>query len=295
MKTRIILIILVLTIGLNSFGQRKKKDEQEPPMGTFVSDAQFKDFIPISPMDFEQEVSIYNKATNSFEKLSIKQLATDKTKIITFLPNETVYSTVEKKDGSAEVKYGPASITAEAGSYTVTLDYAKFTTLKVVLDDGKCAGFTKVGIGMRITAKITTFEAGIDVSSLFGLGIAAKMNKLKGQLSIDIIGMESSQITDLITLPVDISEASVQTALQSLSAIKSKIYDTQTNLYPQILAIKNTNGSCSVFDLLKQIDTDVAKSTKNTSQQQTEQQKQQQLQQQQLQQQQLQQQQQKKN
>lgn len=289
MRTIAILTILTLTAGFTSFGQKNKKGEPEPPMGTFVSDAQFKDFIPISPMDFEQDVAIFNKTTGTLQTLSIRQLATDKTRIITFLPNETVYSTVEKKDGSAEVKYGPASITAEAGSYTVTLDYAKFTTLKVALDSGKCAGFTKVGVGMRITAKITTFEAGLDVSSLFGLGIAAKLNQLKGQLSIDVIGMESSQITDLITLPVDISEASVQTALQSMSAIKSKIYDTQTNLYPQILAIKNTNGKCSVFDLLKQIDPIGSNNIKTNNGQQRQQQIQQQqpqIQQQQIQQQQ---------
>ncbi|MDO9355540.1 MAG: hypothetical protein Q7T55_17695, partial [Solirubrobacteraceae bacterium] len=230
MKIKTLLIVTTLFLSISTYAQKNKK----PPIGTFVSEAQFKDFIPISPMDFEQEVIIYNKEKSKFDTLSIKQLATDKNQIITFLPNETVYSTVEKKDGSAQIKYGPASITAEAGSYTITLDYAKFTTLKVVLDNGSCAGFTKVGVGMRITARITTFEAGIDVSSLFGLGVAAKAGKLKGQLSIDIIGMESSQITDLITLPVDISESSIQTALQSLSAIKSKIYDNPTNLYPQI-------------------------------------------------------------
>lgn len=268
MKIKLSFIILTLFLSVVTNAQSRKN----APMGTFVSEAQFKDFIPISPMDFEQEVIIYNKENLKFDTLSIKQLATNKNQIISFLPNETVYSTVEKKDGSTQVKYGPASITAEAGSYTVTLDYAKFTTLKVTLDNGSCAGFTKVGVGMRITARIITFETGVDVSSLFGLGIAAKSGKLKGQLSIDIIGMESSQITDLITLPVDISESSIQSALQSLSAIKSKIYENSTNLYPQILAIKSTNGSCSVFDLLNTIDPDGSKNIKTVSTQQQQQQ-----------------------
>jgi hypothetical protein len=150
MKIKTLLITLTLFFNVSTYAQKHK-----PPMGTFVSDAQFKDFIPISPMDFEHEVTIYNKDNAKFETLTIKQLATNKNQIITFLPNETVYSTVEKKDASAQASFGPASITAEAGSYTVTLDYAKFTTLKILLETGKCAGFTKVGIGMRITAKIT--------------------------------------------------------------------------------------------------------------------------------------------
>lgn len=263
MKKIIPLLIASLILSNSIFAQKRNK--KDPPMGTFVSEAQFKDYIPISPLEFEQNVIIYDTTLKAFDTLSIKELATRKSEIIRFLPNETVYSTLEKKDGSVDLKFGPAALTGEAGAYTVTLDYAKFTTLKYNIGSN-CAGFTKVGVGMRITAKITTFEAGIDVSSLFGLGVAAKAGKISGQLSIDIIGMESSQITDLITLPVDISESSIQTALQSLSAIKSKLYDEKTSLFPQILAIKKTNGACSVFDLLDKIDNTGANTIKTTNQ-----------------------------
>jgi len=266
MKNSSLLIIAALMFSNSIFAQKRNKKDQDSPMGTFVSEAQFKDYIPISPMDFEQDVVIFETERKTFDTLSIKELATRKEEIIRFLPNETVYSTLEKKDGSLELKFGPAALTGEAGAYTVTLDYAKFTTLKYNIGGDNCAGFTKVGVGMRITAKMTTYDVGIDVSSLFGLGVAAKAGKISGQLSIDIIGMESSQITDLITLPVDISEASIQTALQSLSAIKSKMYDENTNLFPQILAIKKTNGSCSVFDLLDKIDNSVTTTIKTTRQ-----------------------------
>jgi hypothetical protein len=276
---KIIMPLLIASLILSNSIFAQKRNKKEPPMGTFVSEAQFKDYIPISPLEFEQNVIIYDTTLKTFDTLSIKKLATRKSEIIRFLPNETVYSTLEKRDGSLDLKFGPAALTGEAGAYTVTLDYAKFTTLKYNIGNN-CAGFTKVGVGMRITAKITTYEAGIDVSSLFGLGVQAKAGKISGQLSIDIIGMESSQITDLITLPVDISESSIQTALQSLSAIKSKMYDVNTNLFPQILAIKKTDGACSVFDLLDKIDNSGANTIKTTNQQQQQQQQQQQLQQQ---------------
>jgi len=250
--TRIIILVVAIFFSSQIDAQRRKK--KNPPMGTFVSEAQFKDYIPISPMEFEQDVVVFDENKGRFDTLSIKELATRKRGIIRFLPNETVYSTLEKKDGSAELKFGPAALTGAQGSYTITLDYAKFTTLKYNIDQENCAGFSKVGVGMRITAKIVTFEAGLEVSSLFSLGVAAKAGKLTGQLSIDVIGMESPKITDLITLPVDISEASIQTALQSLSSIKSKMYDEETNLFPQILAIKKTNGGCSVFELLDKIE-----------------------------------------
>lgn len=252
-KMKKILLFFVLILIITDLSAQKRKRNQA--MGTFLLESQFKDYIPVSPLEFEQNVIIYDSENNRFDTLAIKQLAANKASVLQFLPNEAVYATVRKNDNSADIKYGPASITAEAGSYTVTLDYCKFTTLKIIHSDGKsCAGFSKVGIGMRITAQITTFQAGVDVSSLFGLGIAAKTNKLSGQLSVDLIGMESSKITDLITLPVDISEASIQSALQSLSAIKSKIYDENTRLYPQIIAIKRADGSCSVFDILNSLD-----------------------------------------
>ena len=73
-------------------------------------------------------------------------------------------------------------------------------------------------------------------------------------MSIDVIGMESNQITDLIPLPSEISPTSIQNSLQALAAIKTKIYDEHTRLFPQIIAIKKSEGDCSVFDILKNMD-----------------------------------------
>lgn len=242
-----VLLSFLLFITIHAIGQQKAEVN-------FISEKYYHDYVPISPLDFEQNVVIYNNVNDKFDTLSIKKLAKNRSEMLSFLPNETVYSTLEKKNASGEISYGPASVTAEKGSYVITLDYGKFTTLKYTGNNGQCAGYTKVGVGMRITAKITTFESNVNVSSLVGLSLAAKSGKLVGQLSIEIIGMESKQITDLVVLPVDISEASIQAALQSLSAIKSKIYDEKTNLYPQIIAIKKSKGECSVFEALENIE-----------------------------------------
>lgn len=230
---------------------QKNKDKIE---GAFLLQNQFKDYIPISPIEYEQEVIIYDSSLAlKFDTLTIKELSGNKKKSLCFLPNEAVYVTVQKIDAAGGISYGPASITASRGNYTVIMDYCKFTTLKAT--NGKdCAGFTKVGIGLRITANIQTVEAGINTGSLFGLGVAAQMGKLRGTMSIDVIGMESNQITDLIPLPSEISPTSIQNSLQALAAIKTKIYDEHTRLFPQIIAIKKSEGDCSVFDILKNMD-----------------------------------------
>jgi len=220
----------------------------------FLLESQFKDFVPISPLEFDQEVEIFDVTTRTFIMKRIKELAADRQSIIKLLPNEIVYTAVQKVGAGGEIKYGPASVTAEAGTYNVVMDYSKCTTLKVTKDGNNCAGWAKVGVGLRIRASVTTFEANMDISSLFALGVAARTNKLIGQLSVDVIGMESPSITDLIVLPVDISEASIQSALQSMAAIKTKIYEGNANLFPQVIAIKKSSTeTCSVMDIINDI------------------------------------------
>lgn len=273
MKRITLLLSLLITVFQASVFGQKNKNKKE---GTFLLQNQFKDYIPISPIEYEQDVIIYDSSlTTKFDTLSVKELSGNKKKILTFLPNEAVYVTVQKIDASGNISYGPASITASSGNYTVIMDYCKFTTLKALNGQNSCAGFTKVGVGLRITANIQTLEAGLNTGSLFGLGLAAQLGKLKGTMSIDVIGMESSQITDLIPLPSEISPTSIQNALQALAAIKTKIYDLQTRLFPQIVAIKKSEGDCSVFDILKNMDKEIEKQQQQQQQQQKQQQQQQ--------------------
>ncbi|MCG3164481.1 MAG: hypothetical protein POELPBGB_00235 [Bacteroidia bacterium] len=249
MKKSLLIILFSILFSI-SYAQKK---------GAFILESQFKDFVPISPLEYDQKVIVID-TLGRYDTLSVKQLAVSKRSILNFLPNEAVFVSVKKNDMSGSISYGPASVTAESGSYSVTVDYCKFTTLKIFNSSGTtCDGFTKVGVGLRITANVQTTKAGLNLGNLFGLGLAAQMNKLSGTMSIDVIGMESQEITTLIPLPSEISPTSIQNALQAMATIKSKIYDNSTRLYPQIVAVKRSEGDCSVNDFIKKIgeDTDV--------------------------------------
>ncbi len=130
MTKKILTTVLLSTLMLTSvFGQKKKGKSEDG----FLLEKQFKDYIPISPIEYEQTVVIYDSTKKSkFDTISIKELAADKKKIIKFLPNEAVYVTVRKVDMDGSISYGPASITAKSGNYTVIMDYCKFTTLKAL-------------------------------------------------------------------------------------------------------------------------------------------------------------------
>lgn len=242
----IITLILFVCICLSSFGQKADKDG-------FLAEDQFQGFIPISPVDYEAEVVVVDTFGN-YDTLSVKRLAFYQGRIIKFLPNEAVYVSITKVNSEGGISYGPATASASSGIYTVTLDYAKFTTLKVYNNSsGNCDGFAKVGVGLRITANIETKKKNLDIGNLFGLGLAAKDGKLTGTLSLDVIGLESPEITSVIPLPSEISPSSIQNVLQAISTIKSKIYDENTRLYPQIISVKSSQG-CSPSSIIKQID-----------------------------------------
>lgn len=248
-NTALAVILAASAVTLNA--QKSKGEEAS----TFVAQNLFKDYVPVSPIEFEQDVIIYDASLpGKFDTLSLKELSASKKKVIEFLPNESVFVSVQKTDAAGNVTLAPASITAAKGTYTVIIDYCKFTSLKSIKKENTCIGFAKVGVGLRITANIETSEDGISTGSLFGLGLAAEMGKLKGTMSLEVIGMESSQISELIPMPSDIGQTAIQNALQSLAAIKTKIYDEKTRLYPQIMAVKRAEGECTIFDVLKNLE-----------------------------------------
>lgn len=93
-----------------------------------------------------------------------------------------------------------------------------------------------VGVGLRIQASVTILKDSVNLGSLYGLGVAASQNKLNGTLIIQSLGISGENISPIIPIPDRINESTIQTAMQSLATIKSKIYDTKTRITPQVVA-----------------------------------------------------------
>ena len=117
------------------------------------------------------------------------------------------------------------------------MDYVKFRDEPIVDSSGKVIRKGRVGVGLRLVAELSTSKANLDLGSLLAIGINAKSGNLKGSLFVNVIGVDSSDITNLIPLSMVIDETSIQAALQSLAAIKSKIYDAKTQLTPHVVAV----------------------------------------------------------
>jgi hypothetical protein len=194
----------------------------------------FRGFEPTDPTEYDEKIPIV--IDNAFVNKEIKLLSPDQ--IFSFLNNETVLVSIGQITKEGGITYLPVTLSAKGSSYKITMDYMKFATIGQIDDDGEFIGYKRVGVGLRLISNITTFEAGINIGDLSSIGLAAKAGKLNGTLMIEVIGIKSKEVTTLLPLPSEINQTTIQNAMQALATIKSKIYDTDTKLFPQVMAVK---------------------------------------------------------
>jgi hypothetical protein len=199
-----------------------------------VDAAAVNDFVPIDPV--AADLVTYRDPRNGKE-VTRAWATLAPTEILALLPNQRAQITTSKVDTSGDVKYLTGSLAAEAGAYRVIMDYAKFTSYDLIDPQSKAnIGAGRVGVGLRVKAEVLTRKANIDLGSLIALGVAAKLGQVQGTLDVQVMGMNSPDITMLFPTPSQIDETSIQRALEALAAIKSKIGDKATTLSPQLLA-----------------------------------------------------------
>jgi len=194
----------------------------------------FRGYEPVDPVEFEDQIRIAS-GENLIVSKDMKLLTREET--LGFLNNETVLVSIGMLTKEGSINYLPITISKKNSSYKVTMDYMKYATLAQI-SNNQFIGSKRVGVGLRLISLITTAEAGINIGDLYSIGLAAKDGKLSGTLIIEVIGIKSKEVTTLIPFPSEINQTTIQNAMQALATIKSKIYDKETKLYPQVMAIK---------------------------------------------------------
>lgn len=183
-------------------------------------------------------------------------------RIMSSLPDETMRLAIGQVDGKGNVSFATAKLGYAGSSYIVILDYIKFDTksLPVLIKKDSLnqvedfiSSFdynTKpdaiipvyVGVGLRFTATITVNEGSVDLGNLFALGLAAESKKVTGTLIIQTLGISGKDISSLIPMPSQINTTTIQNAIMSLAAIKSKIYEDDAELNPRVVGFYNNIG-----------------------------------------------------
>lgn len=168
------------------------------------------------------------------------------------LDTETVRISLSKIGGSASATLAVGGASVKNESYVLTVDYIKYFTINKrvtvpyeVVKAGVKAKETfdgnvpiYAGIGVRVRAEFKALESNLNISGLPALAIAANGNSVNGRLTLQTLGVTGVSVTDLMPIISDISVSSIQSAVQTVAAIKAKLYEDSTVVYPKIVGFE---------------------------------------------------------
>lgn len=97
-----------------------------------------------------------------------------------------------------------------------------------------------VGVGLRLTARVTVFSADVELSSLAGIAAAVKAGDAKGTLTVQTIGITGPAARSGLVLYDKIDETAIQGAIQALATVKASLDNESTVITPRILGFHNT-------------------------------------------------------
>lgn len=214
-----------------------------------VEESTFLGYIPVEPVPVE-EVSVYDSGKEEYVDRFWASL-TDSQKLV-LLPLQTAEVSIRQTSASGKMSYLVASAEASRGTYEVIMDYMKYLVDAVITSDSRFLGSRRVGVGLRMTARVTTSEGGVNISGLSALALGAAAQKLSGSLSINVIGIDSRDVSNLIPITSNLDQTSIEAALQALAAVKTKMWSTsETTITPHIIAVQQRKAE-SVDELVVQ-------------------------------------------
>lgn len=206
-------------------------------VGKIESFPAFRGFNPIDPMELSSKIQLFNDKDSVPVHRDVRSLS--KEEVLRFLANESVLTTISQVDVNGDLKAGPGTFSTKNSKYRITMDYMKYSTLMIGDTANRRDGFARVGVGLRVILSVFASKSNIALTDLFSIGFAAEAGHLSGSLMIEIIGLKSNEVTSAIPLPSEINPTTIQLVMSSMATIKSKVYDPQTELIPQIVAIQS--------------------------------------------------------
>ena len=181
--------------------------------------------------------SLPTKYSENYSIISYKEYRAQSSSFIESLLNDEQISKIKKEDEGQKIIQRDYSLKTNHGEINGER-FKKQPEFKSKIDKNlynKIKAPVYVGVGLRIQASVTALKDSINLGSLYGLGLAASQNELNGTLIIQSLGISGENISPIIPIPSRISESTIQTAMQSIATIKSKIYNKKTKITPQVV------------------------------------------------------------
>jgi len=243
MKTFIVLPLILLA-GLAGCATLTPTDT-----ATLSAEVYRQSFVPIDPVP-----TFFSEHFDSAGRwVSTPWVNLDNEHIRKSLPNQSAGIIMQKLELGGKISYLSANISRDEGSYWVILDYMKYQVTSIWDSLNHLIGYGRVGVGLRMTATVRTEKSNLDLGSIIAIGVAAQQGYLKGSLQVDVVGMDSPEITNLFPTPSTIDETSIGKALEAIAAIKSKLSDAGTTLTPQLVAIRVVSVKATPDDIRQNV------------------------------------------
>lgn len=243
-KLAVVLFVFVMfgcegaLFNQGSFAVDSGSKQEKPLQGVGISSKDYLGYQPIDPIPVSK-VIVFDTETKNEKEVFWRSLPNAES-IRRLLPLQTAQFAVRKTDVSGQVTYLVSSLSAEKGNYEVIMDYMKYRVQDAFGEDGDYIGNARVGVGLRIKALVVTNKANLNLGSITAIGLQANLGHLSGGISVDVVGIDSEAVTNLIPLTSEIDETSIQSALQALASIKSKLWEDDTTITPHIIAIRQS-------------------------------------------------------
>jgi len=157
---------------------------------------------------------------------------------------ETLVS-IEKRDTSGSLSYLGAGGRVSKGSYRVTFDYANYTNQNITYSgDDRSTAIGRIGVGLRITADLETFENGVDLGGLLPIGFAAQNKKVNGRLSFLVYGMSNDKVALAVPSNSPILDVtSIQQSFESAATVRVLFGLDDTKLEPYLIGVADIKPS----------------------------------------------------
>jgi hypothetical protein len=196
-----------------------------------------------------------------------------KARVLESLPDVTMRIAVATVADSVHLRYGTGTVGTSGNSYVVVLDYSLSQTrrlglvlqgdsIQILADTAQIRKYALsyqdssksdknqlmyvplyLGIGLRLTANVTVLSGKVDLGNLIAIGAAASANRVSGTLVVQTLGISGAGVSAVLPMPSDINTTTIQSAIQALGEIKTKVYDDSTaRAFIQVLGFYNAVG-----------------------------------------------------
>lgn len=190
------------------------------------------DYVPIPALPAGGYTKIEVDTTNNKTKAVLApwpSSAASVNKLLTNISTDITQSTADISSGFGNIFSGSHS------NKQYVIDFMKWRAEPLYTTDNKSLGWVRVGVGLRLIVNITE-DNGSAGGSLLALAISAKAGRVKGSISTELIGMDAPQITQAMPFTIDLSEGNIQKVIEALAIVKAKLYDSNTTIYPNLIA-----------------------------------------------------------